>query len=252
MRGGAVFARGRRGGNLRVPGALSAQLLPLTLAVVLAWPTPVQGQVVGEGPDRGHPPGAVLKWDPAPELLTPAPLRVQEEPVSTRAVFIRAFLVPGWGHVMTESYFRGGFWVAAQGGSWWMLWKSVSRRKEARRLRDVEMDIVMDRYRAQGVMDPDSLRVLAEGDPAMEAWDTLLDRRGEQVEDWVALSIFVVLLGAVDAFVSAHLMDFPEPLALDVGPRQGVPLDIRRPGVEVRFSVASNALRDLLPLRRAP
>lgn len=252
MRGGAAFARDRGAGSFPIPGAPAARVLALALAAVLVVPAMLQGQEVGDGPDRGHPTSVILKRDAGPEGLTVNPLQLQEEPVSTRAVFIRAFLVPGWGHVMTESYFRGGFWVAAQGGAGWMLWKSVSRRKEARRLREVEMDIVMDRYRAQGVMDPDSLTFLAEGDPAVEAWDTLLDRRGDQVEDWVALSLFVMLLGAVDAFVSAHLMDFPEPLALDVGPRQGVPLDIRRPGVEVRFSVASDALRDLLPRRRAP
>jgi hypothetical protein len=269
-------------GNLWIPGGLLGLLLGT--ATFLAFPGPAEGQASGEDPSHGHPSslvltrglsgegpvlnpvgpgglvlsqdlgleGPVLNRDLGTEGLVVNPLQAREEPVSTRATFIRAFLVPGWGHVMTESYLRGGFWVAAQGGSWWMLWKSVSRRKEARRLREVELDVAVDRYRARGVMDPDSLTFLAENDPALEAWDTLLERRDEQVEDWVALSLSVMLLGAVDAFVSAHLMDFPEPLTLDVGPRQGIPLDIRRPGVEVRLSVPSSTLGELLSLRRAP
>jgi len=80
---------------------------------------------------------------------------------------------------------------------------------------------VEDEIRRRGVMDPDSVRFLAEGDDRVERWDELVERRGDQVEDWVALGLFLVFLGATDAFVSAHLADFPEPLSLEVLPRMG-------------------------------
>lgn len=181
--------------------------------------------------------------------VTASAVRQAEPPISTRAAFIRSLIIPGWGHAGTESYFRGGVFVAAQTSAYWMVWKSVSQRQEARRLRSVEKSIAMDRLRAQGIMDPDSLRFLAEQDPALEFWDTLLERRDEQVEDWIFLSAFLALLGAVDAFVAAHLWDFPEALTMEVGSGPG-PFDARSPSVEVRMSVSPDAAGRIVPWRR--
>jgi hypothetical protein len=181
--------------------------------------------------------------------VTPEPLRQSEPPITTRAAFIRGLLIPGWGHVGTESYFRGGVFVAVQTSAYWMVWKSISQRGEARRLREMERSIAEDRLRAQGILDPDSLAFLSDQDPALERWDTLLERRDEQVEDWIFLSAFLALLGAVDAFVAAHLWDFPEALALGVGPGPG-PFDARNPSVEVQISVTPELAARVLPWRR--
>jgi hypothetical protein len=192
---------------------------------------------------------APMMWSEATVDLTPAALRQSEPPITTRAAFVRGLLIPGWGHVGTESYFRGGVFVAAQTSAWWMIWKSMSQRNEARRLRETEVSIAEDRIRARGIMDPDSVSFLAEQDPALERWDLLLERRDEQVEDWIFLSAFLALLGAVDAFVAAHLWDFPEALALGVGPGPGS-FDARNPSVEVRVSVTPDAAERILPWRR--
>lgn len=170
--------------------------------------------------------------------------------VSTTGALIRSMIVPGWGHLATESYFRAGFYVAVQGGSYWMLSKSLARRREARRFRAVEKSIAMDRYRAAGVMDPDSLRFLAEADPAVEEWDVLLERRDEQVEDWVFLAAFLALIGGLDAFVSAHLIDFPEALSVDVRPAPGGRASSVS-AVEVRIAVPTATAWRLVPWRRS-
>jgi hypothetical protein len=212
-------------------------LLFLVAAFLLA--PPASGQEPSPPPERDGPEGQAVT--------------VQEvTPVSTGGAFLRSLLVPGWGHVATRTYVRGGFYVAAQSSAFWMLWKSATQRSEARRLRFEERDVVLERLRAQGVTDPDSLRILADADPAMEEWDNLLESRDEQVEDWIALAVFMTLLGAADAFVAAHLMDFPEPLSIQVRPRSaarlGGPQAVGLPGVELQLSLPVDTFRPLARL----
>lgn len=142
--------------------------------------------------------------------------------VTPGGAFARSLLLPGWGHLASGAPSRGAFYVAAQSATGWMLWKSMARRRSVQRFRRTEFRSVEDEIRRSGVSDPDSIRFLAEGSERIEEWDELVERRGEQVEDWAALAIFLVLLGATDAFVSAHLADFPEPLSLEVIPRGAV------------------------------
>jgi len=44
------------------------------------------------------------------------------------------------------------------------------------------------------------------------------EARQGQFEDWVAMGIFLTFLSGADAFVSAHLRDFPDPIDVQVGP----------------------------------
>jgi len=150
--------------------------------------------------------------DPAVEALGEVP------DVSPGGAFVRSLLLPGWGHAATGSHFRGGFYMAAQSGAIWMLSKSMAAHQEARRFRNEEIRAVRDQLRASGIVQPDTLRILAEADPRVEEWDELVDARSEQVEDWAAAGIFILLLSATDAFVSGHLMDRPEPLTIQAGP----------------------------------
>ncbi len=153
-------------------------------------------------------------------------------PVTPRGAFLRSLVVPGWGHLAADSPTRAAFYVAAQGGAGWMLGRSLLRRQNARRFRSAEFDLVREELRAQGVHNPDSLRFQAEADPRVTRWDDLVEIRGDQVEDWVALSIFLAFLGATDALVAAHLADFPEALTFTAspGPRAGsVEMGLRLP-----------------------
>jgi len=159
----------------------------------------------------------------------------QEEIVTPRGAFLRSLVVPGWGHVATESYGRGGFYVAAQTGSFWMLWQTLTRRAEAASFVSLERDVARARLQAGGVVDPDSLSLAADSDPAVHDREALVEARSQQVEDWSAISIFLVFLGATDAFVAAHLADSPAPLTFQV-----LPLGAGR--TELRFSVPTSHL----------
>jgi len=57
-----------------------------------------------------------------------------------------------------------------------------------------------------------------DNDGEIREWENLVELRGQQVEDWAALSIFLALIGAADAVVAAHLQDYPEPLTFRVFP----------------------------------
>lgn len=146
--------------------------------------------------------------------------------VTPGGAFLRSLLVPGWGHVAARAHLRGAVYVAAQSGAFWMLAKSMARHGVAIDFRATEYQLAQDRLRAAGVTSPDSLALLAEADPRVEDWDDLVSSRATQVEDWAALSIFLVLLGATDAFVAAHLMDRPEPLTFGVLPAAGGRWDV--------------------------
>lgn len=153
-------------------------------------------------------------------------------PVTPRGAFLRSLAIPGWGHLAADSPTRAAFYVAAQGGAGWMLGRSMLRQRNARRFRSAEFDLVREELRAQGIQNPDSLRFQAEADPRVTRWDDLVEIRGDQVEDWLALSIFLTLLGATDALVAAHLADFPEALTFTAspGPRAGsVEMGLRLP-----------------------
>jgi len=168
---------------------------------------PASAQVTTDPPDQVTVPGdTVLVQDEA------------EGAVSPGGAFLRSLVVPGWGHVVTGAENRGAFYVAAQSASTWMLLKSLSKRREARRFRDMELAAAGARIGASGLVPSDSVRIRAERDARVEQWDETIEARGQQVEDWAALGIFLVLLGATDAFVAGHLMDRPEPLSLEVRP----------------------------------
>ncbi len=208
-----------------VPVALWAPdtLLQVHPAIELRFHSPPPAPAVGRPggrdassftamvPDTIDPPPA----DPAVEALGEVP------DVSPGGAFVRSLVLPGWGHAATGSHFRGGFYMAAQSGAIWMLSKSLAAHREARRFRNEEIRAVTDQLRASGIVQPDTLRILAEADPRVEEWDELVDARSEQVEDWAAAGIFILLLSATDAFVSGHLMDRPEPLTIQAGPVPG-------------------------------
>jgi hypothetical protein len=165
----------------------------------------------------------------APDTLQAAPSVLRPDPwgsegltlVTPRGAFVRSLLVPGWGHMRANAPGRAGFYVAAQGGSYWMLAKSLLRQRSAQRYLDAERGLVESELRLRGISSPDSLSLLADRDPRVARWDELVEIRGEQVEDWIALSAFLALLGATDALVAAHMADFPTPLSFRVGPAPG-------------------------------
>lgn len=190
--------------------------LLLAAALLLLWASPARAQE----PDTLRPP---------PELEVPGTPAEEDEGVSPGGAFLRSMLIPGWGHAAVESYTRGGFYFAAESMSGGMLLKSLLRRGAAEDLVALRREAAAARLRAEGHQDPDSIRALVDGDPDVQSAEGLVEARSQQVEDWAALAIFLLFIGAADAFVSAHLKDFPEPLEVQVGGDGRV--------MEVKFSV---------------
>jgi hypothetical protein len=91
----------------------------------------------------------------------------------------------------------------------------------ARDRRALREAVVTARLHAQGIEDPDELEAALAEDEELTDLRGLEEVRSEQREDWLALGIFFLFLGGADAFVSAHLADFPAPVEVDV---EGTPM----------------------------
>jgi hypothetical protein len=214
------------------PAALGA-LLTLVLAQALAqmFPHSAAAQVRDTVVVVNPVPTPAEQADDLPELPE------LDEPTTPGGAFLRAVLLPGWGHASIGAYTRGGFYFAAETTAGFLLARTVRRLGAAKDARDLKED----RLRAQllGAGRPaDSVDVLVQGDPEVARAQRLVRSRRQQMEDWAALGLFFVFLSGADAFVSAHLRDFPEPVTLDVVPAAGgavgvglsVPVGRRRPG----------------------
>ena len=137
--------------------------------------------------------------------------------VSPGGAFLRSVLVPGWGHAAAGSYTRGAFYLVGQGMTTWMLFKTNARLDQARRQTLVTERETEARIIAGGATDPDSISTLLDGDEAVLEARDLEGLRSQQWEDWLALGIFLMVVGGADAFVSTHLADFPLPLTVEAG-----------------------------------
>jgi len=150
----------------------------------------------------------------APDSATlPAPITV-----SPRGAFLRSLAVPGWGHAAIGSYTRGGFYVAVQSANVFTLLRTRMRVGEAQDRVRLREGILRARLEAEGVTDPEEIQTRFDDDPALTELRGLLDSRKDQQEDLVALGLFFLFLSGADAYVSAHLARFPEPLELEASP----------------------------------
>jgi hypothetical protein len=99
-----------------------------------------------------------------------------------------------------------------------MMSRSRQRLSEAQaRIRLREAAILAD-LADEGITDPLEVLDRMDQDPALQELRGLEDARSRQREDWLALGIFLILISGVDAYVSAHLQDFPDPIEVNVQP----------------------------------
>jgi len=184
----------------------------LALAVVLALPGPA---------------GAQARPDTA--AASPA----DTAGISPGGAFVRSLLVPGWGHAAVGAYDRGAFYFLTAGGTGWMLAKTATFLSAAEDREELVRAQVASELRRAGTTDPDSLTSLVDADERVEDAAELVEIRSQQMEDWTAFGIFWLFLNAADAFVSAHLRDFPTPLGIEALPtgRPGAP------GARLRVSI---------------
>lgn len=137
---------------------------------------------------------------------------------SPAGAFLRGTLIPGWGHTVSGSLTRGAFYFGVESASVWMLFKTVQKLRAVRERVDFWEGRVTERLIADGVTDPAEIAAAVDMDPDVIRTRNLADGREEQREDWLAVSIFFLLVSGVDAFVSAHLQGFPEPLTIEGDP----------------------------------
>ena len=150
--------------------------------------------------------------------------------ISPAGAFLRGALIPGWGHTTTGSMTRGAFYFSVEALAGWMVYKTQRRLGVARDQAAIWEELATAELAAMGVTEPDQVDAALEQHDQVTRFRGLVDARGEQREDWVAVALFTLLLSGVDAFVSAHLSEFPEPLTIEGDPSGGtVELAVRIP-----------------------
>jgi hypothetical protein len=131
--------------------------------------------------------GSATKLDAqaAPRARRPAaqPDTLQRQYISPLNAFWRSFLLPGWGQARLNRKLTAGLFVAWEGVT---LGMSLKTRRELGYLRRTG-----------------SLRG---------------DRKRQEHEDWVVLLAFNHLFAGLEAYVSAHLADFPGDLRIEAVP----------------------------------
>ena len=153
--------------------------------------------------------------------------------VSTRpspaGAFLRGALIPGWGHAASGSLTRGAFYFGIEAAAGWMVFKTWRKLGVARDQVALWEEKVTARLMSEGVTELEDIEAQLEQDEEVARLRGLVDSRTEQREDWAAVALFFLLISGVDAFVSAHLQDFPEPLTVEGDPGGTVSVTIRVP-----------------------
>ena len=145
---------------------------------------------------------------------------------------LRSFILPGWGQFSVGAYGRGALFATFQGTSYYMLWKTRDKLQRAEDRLDTRTNALRDSLVATG----DTVGLEAKLDTAqvLVSGRALVDSRERHMQDWITYTIFFTLASGVDAFVAAHLADFPvriEPEARTDGSvnlKLSVPLPSRR------------------------
>lgn len=188
--------------------------------LLLALAVPVSGQV---SPDT-------LPADSTPR-----------ESSAPRNAFIKSLLVPGWGHFSIGAEGRGLFYVALEGSSWYMLVKTLGKLSDVQdkqsafeRIARDSLDnlIANDTAAARRLGDPVAYDAAVAGHPDVARISPLVRARKQQRQDWITYTLFFTFLSAVDAYVTAHLTQFPADMT--VAPAQDggllLRLDVPIPG----------------------
>lgn len=152
----------------------------------------------------------------------PAPVAPQEAAeavdVSPRGAFLRALALPGWGHAAIGSYTRGGFYFATQTATLYTFVRARLRLNEVRDRAGFREGWLRDGLALDGVTEPTEIDAALDADAALTELRLLQESREQQQEDLIAFGIFVLFLSGADAYVSAHLSRFPEPLEVEASP----------------------------------
>jgi hypothetical protein len=173
----------------------------------------------------------------APDTLPPADTIPREAPLP-RAAFIRALVVPGWGHFGMGEYRRGLVYAALQGTSWVMLGTTMNRLSDARAddrtLTVVARDSVFgamaaDTAVARRLSDPVAFEEAVAQHPDLAGVRALVLARERHRQDWIVYTVVFTFAAAIDAYVTAHLRDFPVEVSAAPTRGGGMVLGLRLP-----------------------
>lgn len=149
-----------------------------------------------------------------------------ERGVSPGGAFLRSLLIPGWGQYSVGAKKRAGVFFALQSASYYMLVKTLNKLGDAQDYEETRIGEVEDSLRAQMAADTAFNRKLSvdsvfqeqlNADSALVDVRRLIDSRKEQRQDWIAYTLFTTLASGLDAYIAAHLADFPA--AISARPR---------------------------------
>ena len=163
---------------------------------------------------------------------------IPRESNAPRSAFIKSMILPGWGQFSNGTPVRGAVWVAVRGTSYYMLAKTLDRLGEAKdrhgayrhtaRLAVLD-SMAVDTAFARRMQDPVSFDEEVLKDPNAAASLDLVESRRRHRQDWITYTIFFTMLDAVDAYVAAHLKDFPAEVTTRPGLDGGVSLRVDLP-----------------------
>jgi len=131
---------------------------------------------------------------PAPPAPATAVDTTPRRPASPTGAMLRSFLLPGWGQAVYGRKVTAGFMLGVEGLSLGMILKTSSE---------------LDYIRTTG--------------SSTEA------AKLKEREDWIAILVFNHLMSGLEAYVAAHLYDFPGDLQLQALPQGGMRLGVTLP-----------------------
>lgn len=157
-----------------------------------------------------------------------------ERPVPRNA-FLRALVVPGLGHAYIDAPRRGGVYFGIQTASWYMLLKTAAKLNNARQIEQrlvrfgtdsLHAEMAADTALARLLSDPIRFRQALEDYPGLEDARSLVESRRRHRQDWIVYTLVFTFAAAVDAYVAAHLADFPADITVTPGSGAAVNLGV--------------------------
>lgn len=179
---------------------------------------------------------AVDSLRPALGPRAPAPMDTTRHGPSPRSAMLKSLVLPGWGQFSAGSYVRGSIYMAIGLSSWGMLGKTIHKLGQAEERRDVAVAAALDSLItlvrqdslvAEQLKDPLVFREAVMQDSLVAHRTNLVDARRQQRQDWIAYTAFFTFLNALDAYVAAHLTDFPAELDVERRADGGVTVGMR-------------------------
>lgn len=138
--------------------------------------------------------------------------------VSPRGAFVRSLIIPGWGQYSVGAKKRAGIFFVLQSASYYMLAKTLNKLDAAKDWEGERIGVVEDSLRTLMANDTSWQRQLSvdsvfrrhvDTDSTVVGARSLIESRKEQRQDWIAYTLFTTLASGLDAYIAAHLADFP-------------------------------------------